>query len=83
MQAADLKRDIDVALQRLVPMFEKLPSNPDMALAAGRLMYARGDQNLAPYATAVLRYSHSIEQKRWAAERIMELKKKQDEARSN
>ncbi len=77
MQAADLKRDMDVALQRLVPMFEKLPSNPDMALAAGRLMYARGDQNLMPYATAVLRYSHSIEQKRWAAERISELKKKQ------
>jgi hypothetical protein len=76
MQAADLNRDLDVALQRLVPMFERLPSNPDMALAAGRVLYARGDQNLKPYATAVLRYSHSIEQKRWAAERISELKKK-------
>ena len=77
MQAADLKRDLDVALQRLAPMFERLPSNPDMALAAGRVLYARGDQNLMPYATAVLRYSHSIEQKRWAAERISELKKTQ------
>jgi hypothetical protein len=75
MQAADLKRDMDIALQRLVPMFERLPSNPDMALAAGRLLYAKGDPNLKPYATAVLRYSNSIEDKRWAAERIAELKK--------
>lgn len=73
MQAADLKRDMDPALQRLVPMFERLPSNPDMALAAGRLLYAKGDPNLKPYATAVLRYSHSIEQKRWAAARIAEI----------
>jgi hypothetical protein len=83
MQAADLKRDMDLALQRLVPMFEKLPSNPDMALAAGRLLYAKGDQNLKPYATAVLRYSQSIEQKRWAAERISELKKKLGEGATN
>ena len=81
MQAADLKRDLDMALERLVPMFERLPSNPDMALAAGRVLYARGDQNLKPYATAVLRYSHSIEQKRWAAERIRELQKKVVEAK--
>ena len=46
-------------------------------------MYSRGDQDVAPYATAVLRYSHSIEQKRWAAERIMEVKKKQGEAKTN
>jgi hypothetical protein len=82
MQAADLKRDLEVALQRLVPMFERLPSNPDMALAAGRVLYVRGDQNLAPYATAVLRYAHSIEQKRWAAERISELKKKLGDAKA-
>jgi hypothetical protein len=75
MQAADLERDMDLALQRLVPMFERLPSNPDMALAAGRLLYVKGDRNLEPYATAVLRYSNSIEDKRWAAERIAELKK--------
>ena len=54
MQAADLKRDMDVALERLVPMFKRLPENPDMALAAGRLLYAKGDPNLKPYATAVL-----------------------------
>ena len=83
MQAADLKRDLDVALERLVPMFERLPSNPDMALAAGRVLYARGDQNLKPYATAVLRYAHSIEQKRWAAERLDELKKKLGSAGTN
>ncbi len=76
MQAADLKRNMDLALQRLVPMFERLPENADMALAAGRLLYAKGDPNLKPYATAVLRYSNSIEHKRWAAERIAEIKKK-------
>jgi hypothetical protein len=81
MQAADLKRDMDLALQRLVPMFERLPQNADMALAAGRLLYAKGDPNLKPYATAVLRYSNSIEQKRWAAERITELKKKLGETK--
>jgi hypothetical protein len=83
MQAADLKSNMDVALQRLVPMFEKLPSNPDMALAAGRILYVQGGQDLKPYATAVLRYSHSIEQKRWAAERIQELKKAVGEAKQN
>jgi hypothetical protein len=76
MQAADLKLNMDVALQRLVPMFDRLPENPDMSLAAGRLLYAKGDPNLKPYATAVLRYSNSLEHKRWAAERITELKKK-------
>jgi len=83
MQSADLKRDMDVALQRLVPMLERMPANPDMALAAGRVLYARGDQDLKPYATAVLRYSHSIEQKRWAAERITELKKKLEAGKTN
>jgi hypothetical protein len=76
MQAADLKSNMDVALQRLVPMFGKLPSNPDMALAAGRILYVQGGQDVKPYATAVLRYSHSIEQKRWAAERIQEIRAK-------
>jgi len=76
MQAADLKQNMDVALQRLVPMFERLPENADLSLAAGRLLYAKGDPNLKPYATAVLRYSNSLEHKRWAAERITELKKK-------
>ncbi|HET9475389.1 MAG TPA: hypothetical protein VFO82_15925, partial [Steroidobacteraceae bacterium] len=82
MQAADLKRDMDVALQRLVPMLEQLPHNPEMALAAGRLLYAKGDPNLKPYAAAVLRYSHSIEQKRWAAERITQVKKELDAAKA-
>ena len=84
MQAADLKRDMDVALERLVPMFKRLPENPDMSLAAGRLIYAKGDTNVAdlkPYAAAVLRYSNSIEHKRWAAERIAEVKKKLGEAK--
>ena len=81
MQAADLKQNMDVALQRLVPMFERLPENADMSLAAGRLLYAKGDPNLKPYATAVLRYSNSLEHKRWAAERITELKKKLAESK--
>jgi hypothetical protein len=76
MLSADLKRDLDVALQRLVPMFDRLPSNPDMAHAAGKVLYARGDQNVMPYLTAVLRYAHTIEQKRWALERINALRAK-------
>jgi hypothetical protein len=76
MQAADLKSNMEVALQRLLPMFEKLPSSPDLALAAGRILYVQGGQDLKPYATAVLRYSNSIEHKRWAAERIQEIRAK-------
>ena len=76
MLSADLKRDLDVALQRLVPMFDRLPSNPDMAHAAGKVLYARGDQNVMPYLTAVLRYAHTIEQKRWALEKINALRAK-------
>jgi hypothetical protein len=82
MQAADLKRDMDLALERLVPMFKRLPENADMSLAAGRLLYAKGDPNLKPYAAAVLRYSNSIEHKRWAAERISEVKKKLAESQA-
>jgi len=84
MQAADLKRDMDLALERLVPMFKRLPENPDMSLAAGRLIYAKGDSNVAslkPYAVAVLRYSNSLEHKRWAAERIAEVRKTLGEAK--
>ena len=84
MQAADLKRDMDLALERLAPMFKRLPENADLSLAAGRILYAKGDTNLAdlkPYAAAVLRYSNSIEHKRWAAERIAEVKKKLGEAK--
>jgi len=81
MQAADLKRDMDLALERLVPMFKSLPENADMSLAAGRLLYAKGDPNLKPYAAAVLRYSNSIEHKRWAAGRIAEIKKELSEAK--
>ncbi len=81
MQAADLKRDMDLALERLVPMFKRLPENADMSLAAGRLLYAKGDPNLKPYAAAVLRYSNSIEHKRWAAGRIAEVKKELGEAK--
>jgi hypothetical protein len=76
MQAADLKANMELALQRLLPMFERLRDNPDMALAAGRILYVQGGQDLKPYATAVLRYSNSIEQKRWAAERIQEIRNK-------
>ncbi len=53
MQAADLKRDMDLALERLVSMFKRLPENADMSLAAGRLLYAKGDPNLKPYAAGV------------------------------
>jgi len=82
MQAADLKRNLDVALQRLVPMFKRLPSNPDMALAAGRVLYVRGDQNLAPYAMrcCAMRTPSS---ETLAAERITELKKKLGDAKAN
>ena len=81
MQAADLKRDMDLALERLLPMFKRLPENADLSLAAGRLLYAKGDPNLKPYAAAVLRYSNSIEHKRWAAERIAEVKKQLGETK--
>jgi len=40
------------------------------------VLYARGDQNVMPYLTAVLRYAHTIEQKRWALERINALRAK-------
>jgi hypothetical protein len=74
--SAALNRHIDLALLRLVPMFERLPRNPDLAAAAARLLEARGDQSTLPYVTAVYRYSHSLDQKAWAAQRIDELKKK-------
>jgi len=76
MVAADLKKDMDVALQRLLPLFEHMPTNPDIAHAAGKLLYAKGDMNLMPYLTAVLRYAHTIEQKQWALEKINLLREK-------
>jgi hypothetical protein len=76
MVAAALDRDLDVALKRLVPMFERLPSNPDMAQAAALVLHSRGDQDVLPYLTAVVRNAHSLEQKRWAAERITAIRAK-------
>jgi hypothetical protein len=70
MLAAELKLSLDTALQRLAPMFKKLPGNPDMAQATALVLQARGDQNVLPYLTAVVRNAHSLEQKRWAADRI-------------
>jgi hypothetical protein len=37
---------------------------------------ARGDQNVMPCLTAGLRYAHTIEQKRWALEKINALRAK-------
>lgn len=74
MTAAELDRNNDVALQRLVPMFERLPGNADLAQAAAMLLHKRGGQNVMPYLTAVLRDAHSLEQKRWALERINALR---------
>jgi hypothetical protein len=71
--AAGLRREIDLALTRLAPMFERLPRNPDMASAAARLLDIRGDESTATFLTAVLRYSCSLEQKAWAAQRMAQL----------
>jgi hypothetical protein len=83
MQAAELRRDLDVALQRLMPMFGKLPDNPEMAQAAGLVLFARGETNLMPYLVAVQRYAHTLEQKRWAVERMKFLKDKAAAAGTN
>ena len=83
MQAAELRRDLDVALQRLLPMFEKLPDNPEMAQAAGLVLFARGETNLMPYLVAVQRYAHDLEQKRWAVERMKFLKENAAAAGTN
>jgi thioredoxin-like negative regulator of GroEL len=71
--AAGLKKDLDVAWQRLTPMFERLPRNPDIAHAAALLLEARGDPEAAKFYQAVFRYAHSFEEKRWAAEKMAAL----------
>lgn len=74
--AAALKRDLGTAMVRLVPMFERLPRNADMAMCAALIHEARGNtQDMVPALTAVYRYSHSFEQKRWAAARVAEIQK--------
>ena len=82
-QAAELGRDLDVALQRLLPMFEKLPDNPEMAQAAGLVLFARGEETVMPYLVAVQRYAHTLEQKRWAVERMKFLKDRAAAASTN
>jgi hypothetical protein len=70
MAAAALNRDVVVALTRLVPMIERLPGNPDLAQAAVLLLAARGEKNVLPFLTAISRNARSLEQKRWAVDRM-------------
>ena len=68
--AAQLKRDLDVAAERLVEA-RALPRNPDLAVAAALLAEARGEPgSIAPNLVEVLRFSHRQAQRTWAAQRL-------------
>ena len=74
--AAGLKKDLDVAWQRLTPMFDRLPRNPDIAHAAALVLEARNDPDAGKYYEAVFKYAHSLDEKRWAADKMTAFNKK-------
>ncbi len=74
--SASLKKDLDLALQRLAPMFERLPRNPDLAHAAALVMQARGDPSVVQFYKATFLYAHTLEEKRWAAAQLAALNEK-------
>ncbi len=76
--AAGLKKDLDVAWRRLAPMFDRLPRNPDIAHAAALVLEASGDPDASKYYEAVFHYAHSLEEKRWAADKMAELDRKNE-----
>jgi hypothetical protein len=78
--AARLDRDLDVALKRLMPMFERLPRNPDMAHAAALVLAARNDPGVGHFYNAVFKYAHTLDEKRWAAEQLGALGRKSADA---
>jgi tetratricopeptide (TPR) repeat protein len=77
MAAAGVKRGLETALQRLEPMFERLPRNPDLAQAAALVYEAGGSYDeMLPCLVAAFTFSHSYDQKRWASGRIAEVRAK-------
>lgn len=77
MAAAGTKRGLGTALKRLEPMFAKVPRNPDLATAAALVYEASGDyEEMLPCLNAASVFSHTYEQKRWAAGKIAEVKEK-------
>jgi hypothetical protein len=75
MLSARLKQDLDQALKRLMPMFERVPRNPDMAHATALVLAARNDPNVGKFYNAVFRYAHTFEEKRWARDQLNALGK--------
>jgi tetratricopeptide (TPR) repeat protein len=71
--AAGLKKDLDVAMKRLLPMFDRLPRNPDLAHAAALVQAARGDPGVRQYYQAVFQFAHSLDEKQWAAAQLRAL----------
>ena len=69
--AADLKRDLDKALQRLKHASELMPKNAELASAAALLHEARGDTGaMIASLEDTVRFTSSLELKLWARERL-------------
>lgn len=67
MLAAQLKRDLDEAMQRVKQARVALPEHPDLALAAALLHDARGEKNSSLLRLRdVARFTRSAEERAWA-----------------
>jgi len=77
MAAAGTRQGLATALKRLEPTFAKMPRNPDLATAAALVYEAAGRyEEMLPCLNAASVFSHTYEQKRWAAGKIAEAKEK-------
>ena len=72
--AARFKAQLDVALERLASVKERMRDNADLAMATALVYEAREEpEAMLPQIVEVARHASSIEQRRWAVRRYREL----------
>jgi hypothetical protein len=76
LAAAQRGRGLEEALDRLERAHTRVPDNPDLAAATALVLEASGSpESMLPWLVSTYRFSADPAQRRWAAERVAELRK--------
>jgi hypothetical protein len=75
MLAAAEHRSLDAALQRLTRASTSMPAHADLAMATALVLEAAGRrQDMQAHLIDVAKYTHSLDQRKWAAQKISEIR---------
>jgi hypothetical protein len=76
LAAAQRGRELEEALDRLERAHTRVPDNPDLAAATALVLEANGmPESMLPWLVSTYRFSANPAQRRWAADRIAELRR--------